>query len=70
MQPTGLPAYTRAEFSLAPPGGPARRAQVVVSPSDCWWHWPEAFDPTWAAVTLGGVVVALRVEGLAPEPGR
>jgi hypothetical protein len=69
MRPIPIPAYSRFHFELADPeGGPPRQATVIVSPADLWPHWPEAFDPRWSALEIGTLMVALRVEGLAPGP--
>jgi hypothetical protein len=62
-----LPAYTRFVFDLADPNsGPIRQATVIVSPADLWPHWPEALETGWATREIGPLLVALRVEGLAP----
>jgi hypothetical protein len=62
-----LPPYSRFRFELAnPDGGPTRRADVIVSPADLWPHWAEALETGWATLEIGPLIVALRVEGLAP----
>ena len=67
MRPLRIPAYTRLLYELADPaGGPVRQGAVIISPADTWPHWPEAYDPTWSALEIGPLVVALKVEGLVP----
>jgi hypothetical protein len=67
MRPIPIPAYSRFRFELADPGGgPARQADVILSPADLWPNWPEALDPRWSSLEIGPLTVALRVDGLAP----
>jgi hypothetical protein len=64
MRGIPLPAYCRSYFELADPaGGPPRRADVIITPAELW---PEALETGWATLEIGPLIVALRVEGLAP----
>jgi hypothetical protein len=68
MRGSPLPAYCRSCFELADPtGGPPRRADVIITPAGLWPHWPEALETGWATLEIGPLIVALRVEGLAPS---
>lgn len=68
MNPIRVPAYTRLLYDLVDPeGGPPRQGAVIISPADLWPHWPEAYDLRWSALEIGPLVVALKVDGLAPS---
>ena len=49
-----------------PHGRAAAQGAVIVSPADFWLHWPEAYDTRWSTLEIGSLVVALKVEGMAP----
>ena len=67
MRPIPIPAYTRLLYELVDPaGGTPRQGAVIISPADLWFHWPEAYDTRWSTLEVGPLVVALKVEGLAP----
>ncbi|QDV37408.1 hypothetical protein [Tautonia plasticadhaerens] len=65
--------YLRFELSFIDPvTGVPRRATLALATSEAWTLAGEALDPDFAVQDLAPfarVVVALRVEGLVPDPG-
>lgn len=66
------PDYVRAELDFLDPATGSRRVVTVVIASAAWWPLAgEATDPSFGSRDLtpyAPVVVAVRIEGMRPEP--